>query len=164
MPRPALAQFPTANAFSTNTSRSRALIQAANWLPWLLLLALLGCAGADTRPVLYPNNHLQTVGRAQAERDTDACLRMARQYGAEADKSSQIANKTATGAAVGGASAGAWGLVRGDAGERALAGAAAGAAGGLVSGSIQASQPSSVFKRFVERCMADRGYDVIGWN
>ena len=118
MPRPALAQFPTANAFSTNTSRSRALIQAANWLPWLLLL----------------------------------------------DKSSQIAAKTATGAAVGGASAGAWGLVRGDAGERALAGAAAGAAGGLVSGSIQASQPSSVFKRFVERCMADRGYDVIGWN
>jgi hypothetical protein len=164
VPRPALAQFPTANAFSTNTSRSRALIQAANWLPWLLLLALLGCAGADTRPVLYPNNHLQTVGRAQAERDTDACLWMARQYGAEADKSSQIANKTATGAAVGGASAGAWGLVRGDAGERALAGAAAGAAGGLVSGSIQASQPSSVFKRFVERCMADRGYDVIGWN
>jgi len=154
----------TADAFPTNPFRSQVLIQAANWLPCLLLLALFGCASADTRPVLYPNSHLQSVGRSQAERDTDACLRLARQYGAEADKSSQVANKTATGAAVGGASAGAWGLVRGDAAERALAGAAAGAAGGLVSGGIQASQPGTVFKRFVERCMADRGYDVIGWN
>ena len=133
-------------------------------LPWLLLLALLGCAGADTRPVLYPNNHLQTVGRAQAERDTDACLRMARQYGAEADKSSQIANKTATGAAVGGASAGAWGLVRGDAGQRALAGAAAGAAAGTVRGGMQATETSPIFKNFVNRCLRERGYEVIGWQ
>jgi hypothetical protein len=144
--------------------RSQILIRAANWLLGVLVFVLFGCASSDTRPVLYPNSHLQSVGLSQAEHDSDSCLRLARQYGAEADTSSEVADKAAAGAAVGGASAGAWGLIRGDAAERALAGAAAGAAGGLVAGGIQARQPGAVFKRFVERCMADRGYDVIGWD
>ena len=69
------------------------------------------------------------------------------------------------GAAVGGASAGAWGLVRGDdAGERALAGMAAGAAAGTVRGAMDSGETSPVYKRFVQKCLSDRGYEVIGWQ
>ncbi|MEN8107001.1 MAG: hypothetical protein ABFS22_03240 [Pseudomonadota bacterium] len=66
-------------------------------------------------------------------------------------------------AAVGGASAGAWGLVRGnDAGKRALAGA--GAAAGTVHGSMQSTESSPVFRNFVRKCLNKRGYEVIGWQ
>ena len=63
--------------------------------------------------------------------------------------------------------AGAWGLVRDgerDAGNRALAGAAAGGAVGLVRGVLRAGRPSHTFRGFVNRCLSERGYDVIGWR
>ena len=63
-----------------------------------------------------------------------------------------------------GASAGAWGLVRGNAAENALAGAAAGAAAGTVRGAIKNSETSPVYKNFVQKCLRDRGYEVIGWQ
>jgi len=72
--------------------------------------------------------------------------------------------KAVGGAAIGGATAGAWGLVRGDAGQRALAGAAAGAAAGTVRGGMQATETSPIFKNFVNRCLRERGYEVIGWQ
>lgn len=60
---------------------------------------------------------------------------------------------------------GAWGLVRGnDAGERALAGAAAGAATGTVRGTMQSTETSPVFRNFVQKCLNERGYEVIGWQ
>ena len=65
---------------------------------------------------------------------------------------------------MGGASAGAWGLVRGNAAENALAGAAAGAAAGTVRGAIKNSETSPVYKNFVQKCLRDRGYEVIGWQ
>jgi outer membrane lipoprotein SlyB len=110
----------------------------------------VGCAGTPN-PVLYPNAHLKQVGQAAADRDVAECRQLARQ--------------AAGGAAIGGASAGAWGLVRGnDAGGRALAGAAAGAAAGTVRGAMKSSETSPVYKNFVQRCLRERGYDVIGWQ
>jgi hypothetical protein len=54
--------------------------------------------------------------------------------------------------------------VRGDAGERAVAGAAAGAATGGVKGVLDGERANPLFQRFVERCLTDRGYDIIGWQ
>jgi hypothetical protein len=51
-----------------------------------------------------------------------------------------------------------------DVGNRAAAGAAAGAAVGLVRGVTRSSEPSSTFKNYVNRCLRERGYDVVGWN
>ena len=51
--------------------------------------------------------------------------------------------------------------------EGAAVGAAAGAAGaaaGAVRGGFDAADPNPTYRRFVERCLRERGYDVIGWQ
>ena len=66
----------------------------------------------------------------------------------------------AGGAVVGGAV----GAVRGSFGSDLGVGAAAGAAAGLVSGVFKASEPSPLYKSFVNRCLSTKGYEVIGWG
>jgi outer membrane lipoprotein SlyB len=132
------------------------------WLP-LAGVFLAACAGTPN-PVLYPNAHLQTVGQATAQRDIAQCRQLASTSGVAEQRDGQVGTNAAAGAAVGGASAGAWGLVRGNAAENALAGAAAGAAAGTVRGAIKNSETSPVYKNFVQKCLRDRGYEVIGWQ
>jgi uncharacterized protein YcfJ len=127
-------------------------------------LAQSACSTAPERPVFYPNAHIKKVGKAQARRDTDACIAEALNYGVNEKKDGKPGQKTVEGAAIGGAAAGAWGLVRGNAGERAAAGALAGGAVGATRGTIESTRTSPIHKRFVRRCLTDRGYDVIGWQ
>jgi hypothetical protein len=56
------------------------------------------------------------------------------------------------------------GVVRGNVGERAATGAAAGAAAGATRGAIHSGEPGQVYKGFVQRCLRERGYEVIGWK
>jgi uncharacterized protein YcfJ len=130
----------------------------------LAALLLIGCASIERRPILYPNAHYTSVGRSVADRDIASCMEAARVFGADGDRGADVARDTMTGALVGAAAGGAWGAVRGDAAERALAGAAAGGAGGLTRGVVKASEPSSTYRQFVQRCLRDRGYEVIGWR
>jgi hypothetical protein len=130
----------------------------------LIAMALGGCASGPKRPVFYPNAHLQSVGRAQGERDIDVCMAQARDYGVNQNKDGEIGKRAAKGGILGGVGAGVWGLVRGEAGERAVAGAAAGAATGATVGAFESTELNPTFKRFVQRCLAERGYDVIGWE
>lgn len=131
---------------------------------WLLVVAMI-CAGcADKRPVLYPNAHLKQVGNEAAERDIDACVRYAKDGGAEEDKGAEVAKSTAGGAAVGGAVGAATGAVLGSLGRGAAAGAAGGAAGGLVHQALKSDEPDAVFKNFVDRCLREKGYEPIGWR
>ena len=89
---------------------------------------------------------------------------MAHSSGVNEKKDGEIGKNAAGGAAIGGAAAGAWGLVYGDAMDRAAAGALAGAAAGTTRGAIKSSETSPVFKNFVQKCLRDRGYEVIGWQ
>jgi hypothetical protein len=131
----------------------------------LCLALLLGaCAGAEKRPVFYPNAHLGNTGMAAAQRDIDECMSKANAHGVAKNKDGQVGEKAAKGAVLGGVGSAAWGLVRGDAGERALAGAAAGAATGAAAGGFDSGQLNPTFQRFVERCLREQGYDVIGWE
>jgi hypothetical protein len=125
------------------------------WLTAALMLA--GCGAS--RPVIYQ-------GGPAAQQDVDECMRLARQGGADAGTGAKVARDTATGAAMGAAATGVYGAVRGysDVGNRAAAGAAAGAAVGLIRGGVKASEPSSTLKSYVNRCLRERGYDVVGWN
>ena len=127
-------------------------------LSLLALSAVAGCAAP--RPVIYQG------GGAPAQADVDECMRLARQAGADAGQGRQVARDTATGAVLGGAATGVYGAVRGydDIGNRTAAGAAAGAAVGLLRGGMRASEPSATFKGYVNRCLRDRGYDVVGWD
>lgn len=131
----------------------------------LSALSLTGCSGTK-QPVLYPDAYYRSVGDAAARSDVDDCMHLAEEFGAPVAGGKDIARDTAAGAAIGGAAAAAWGAVRndGDVGNRALAGAAAGGAAGLVRGSLRAGTPSSTYKNFVNRCLRERGYDVIGWQ
>jgi len=127
------------------------------------LLALGGCASSQS-PVLYPNAKLKQVGREQASRDIEECRKLADDY-----VQSTAAKDVAKGAAVGGAAGAAIGAVGGavsgrGAGTGAAVGAATGATAGAVHGAAKQTEPSPVYKRYVDRCLGERGYEVIGWQ
>ena len=128
------------------------------------LLVLGACSSGPKRPVFYPNAHMQQVGQYQARRDTEDCFALADSYNVNRTRDGEVATKATSGALIGGASAGAWGIVRGDAGERALAGALAGGTAGAVKGGVDSQRTSPIFQRFVNQCLRDRGYQVIGWQ
>jgi uncharacterized protein YcfJ len=130
----------------------------------MLAAGISGCASSPPEPKLYPNAHLKQVGSRAAVRDIAECKQLARTSSVNEHKDGEVGRKATGGAAIGGATGGAYGLVRGDAVERGLAGAAAGAAAGTVHGTMQSSETSPVFKNFVNRCLRERGYEVIGWQ
>jgi len=136
----------------------------ARILPLGLALTVAGCAGPE--PVLYPNAHLRTVGQAQAERDIAECQELAEAAGADGaqGRAEAAAKGTAAGGAIGGASGAAGGAVVGAAGRGAAVGAASGATGGLLRSLFKSSGPSPAYRNFVDRCLAERGYQPVGWD
>jgi outer membrane lipoprotein SlyB len=127
-----------------------------------LLISSVGCA-ANRRPVLYPNEHLQAVGDEAARRDIEECLRLSAQV-RDTGSAAKVAGSTAVGAA-GGAAVGA---ATGAFWESAASGAAGGAAGGATSGLLfalfRARDLDPVQAAFVEECLRQKGYRVIGWR
>lgn len=134
------------------------------FLVWILILS--GCSNPPKRPVVYPNAKATSAGQQQVRRDVEDCMALARQYGVSETRQDNIARDTATGALLGGVAAGTWGLVRGDAAERAAAGAAAGAATAATRSVITSGENrlNPTFQGFVQRCLGERGYEVIGWE
>lgn len=132
----------------------------------LLLIMLLVTGCATSKPILYPNAHLQEVGKEVAEREVDECRDMAKDAGATASqgKSGQVAGSTAVGGAIGSAAGAVGGAVVGHAGRGAMIGAASGATAGFLRGLFRRSPPSSAYKQFVLRCLKERGYDLVGWE
>jgi|SRR5579885_1890285 len=128
------------------------------------VLALAGCGGP--RPILYPNEHLKQMGEAGAERDIAACRELAEQAGAKptSGKAAQAATSTAIGAGIGAAAGAVGGAIVGAPGTGAAIGAASGSIWGLVSGLFGVKEPSQTHKAFVNRCLAERGYEPVGWE
>lgn len=130
----------------------------------MTLAAAAGCASSQ-RPVLYPNAAYERAGRAQAERDVDDCMRRAESHGLSPTGSSRVVRRSAEGAAVGAAAGAAGAAVYGnDVGRAAGTGAAAGAAAGAVRGGFEAADPNPTYRSFVQRCLRERGYEVVGWQ
>jgi len=153
--------MPISIQFAQNRKKVRRLLFSVS----LAVAAISGCASQPKQPLLYPNNHLNEVGEQTAQQDISACIEMARASSVNETKDGEVGRKAAGGAAVGGASAAAWGLVRGGSvGNRALAGAAAGATAGAVHGGLQSTETSPLFKNFVNKCLSDKGYSVVGWQ
>jgi hypothetical protein len=131
---------------------------------FLFILSVLPVGCADKRPVLYPNSHLKSVGKEIAQADIDDCIQLAKDYGTGTDKGNEIAKSSAKGAAVGAATGAAVGAVTGNFGRGLAAGAAGGAAAGGTRQALRSGDPHPVFKRFVEKCLRDKGYEPIGWK
>ncbi len=131
----------------------------------LHIAVLAGCAAAEKRPVLYPNVKMQQAGEAQAQRDVDQCIAQAERAGASGSGAGPVGRGAAEGAAVGGATAGVASAIRGGRViENAAAGAAVGATAGAVHGAFRSGGPDPIHRNFVQRCLKDLGYDVIGWK
>ena len=128
----------------------------------IIFVFLAGCAGRGG-PVLYPNAHLNAVGKEQAEIDIGECERLANEY-IKTNPGGDTAGSTAAGGAAGAFVGGATGAVTGNIGKGAGIGGAAGAAGGLVRGISKSSKPSHVYKNFVSRCLREKGYEPVGWQ
>jgi hypothetical protein len=138
----------------------------------VVLLVTTACSSA--RPVLYPNAHMQSVGKEAAEQDIEACKQMAESAGAEESSGGGKVGRVATGTAVGagaGAASGALGSViaGASAGLGSMIGAASGAVWGLLTGLFSAvvgpsHQPNQAYTNFVNRCLQEKGYEVTGWQ
>src|SRR5215831_15133862 len=128
------------------------------------LLFLTACSSAH--PVLYPNEHLKSVGKETADRDIDDCKQLAKSAGAEADTGTgaRVATNTAAGAGIGAASGAVGGAIVGSAGS----GSASGAVWGLLSSLFYAAtgpeHPNQAYANFVNRCLQEKGYEVTGWQ
>ena len=130
----------------------------------LLLVPSLIALGCAKRPVLYPNAHYEAVGEPVAEQDIEDCMELARNADLDTHQAAEAAKRTGTGAAVGTATGAATGALRGGAGIGALVGLVSGAIVGLFSWMIGSREPEPVFAAYVDRCLAERGYESIGWK
>jgi hypothetical protein len=127
-------------------------------------MALAAASCAAKRPVLYPNNHLKMVGADAAQSDIETCSRLASRSGAGQNRTAKAVESSATAAATGAAAGAAVGAITGNVGQGAAAGAAGGGAGGFVRGASRSRDPDPVHRRFVEKCLRDKGYEPIGWR
>ena len=130
------------------------------------LTALVLGAGCATNPVLYPNAKLQDSGRPQAQGDIAYCRQMASDYVSSGGATAkEIGKDTVLGGAGGGAIGAVGGAIAGGrAGTGAAIGAATGALAGAMIGTVKSVGPSPAYKNYVDRCLYDKGYDVVGWQ
>lgn len=140
----------------------------------LVLVVLPGCAStgsasSSARPVLYPNATLNRVGEARGRTEADACMARAASAGlTPAENTQAVARGAGIGAATGGVAAAVGALITGRGTESVIragaGGAAVGGSAGAVQGAFRGDRPSSTYRSFVQRCLAEKGFDVIGWN
>jgi outer membrane lipoprotein SlyB len=136
-----------------------------------LLLAACASTGPDSPsaiPVLYPNDKLTSTGEEQAQVEVAACRSRAVAAGlGPSQKSSEVSRRAGEGGATAGVAAAVGAFITGrsnDALRGAATGGVIGGAAGAVSGSFNNDKPNSVYRTFVQRCLTDKGFDVIGWN
>lgn len=134
-----------------------------------VLIVLLGlstllasCAGPQ-RPVLYPNEKLNSVGKEASQKDISECIQASLEAGLEKEKGKEIAGETVKEGARGAIIGGVVGAVTGNVGEAAAIGAAGGAAAGFTEKAFD-REIDPVQRQFVDLCLRDRGYQPIGWK
>jgi len=139
----------------------------------LAIALLAGCAGRgsrspDARPVLYPNAAFKQMGETRALEEVDVCMGSASRAGLTPDEKDNAAGRSAAkGAAVVGTAAAVGALVRGRSVDSvATAGARGAVVGGAVGGvaGAMSEKPNMTYRQFVQRCAAERGLEIIGWQ
>ena len=120
-------------------------------------------AFAVPKPELYNNKYLQEVGSQRAARDTNECSVAANDYVASSE--SGVGRDAVRGAAKGAAyGALAATIMNQNAGRGAGAGAALSGLRGVGSAAREKKDGSPEYRKYVEACLEDRGYKVIGWK
>jgi hypothetical protein len=125
-------------------------------------ILLLSCAGPQ-RPVLYPNDKLNSAGKEASTQDINECIQLSVEAGLEEKKGKEVAGETVKEGARGAIIGAAVGAVTGNLGEAAAIGAAGGAAAGMTREALD-RELDPVQKQYVDQCLRDRGYQPIGWK
>jgi uncharacterized protein YcfJ len=127
-------------------------------------MTLTGCSAS--KPILYPNQHYQSVGAEAAESDIKECRELAEDSGSSPTqgKTAQVGTSTVAGGAIGAAAGAVGGAVVGNPGRGAKVGAASGGTAGFLRGLFRKSRPSAAYTRIVDRCLRERGYEPMGWE
>ena len=128
----------------------------------VILSISAGCAAK--RPVLYPNELYRSTGSEKAQQEIDDCLKRAEEANAQGRLADEVALKTGKSALVGGATGAVVGAISGSALRGGLIGAAAGGTVAFVSSAMKGPEDSPVYRRFVDICLYEKGYQVLGWQ
>jgi hypothetical protein len=123
----------------------------------LLLSFLVACA---SKPVLYPNRKLKKVGKEASQLDINTCMNESEEF-LESGAAKKILKGAGSGSIFGAAVGAVSGLITGD----VLGGLSSGAAVGAVGGGVGAAiSPDQLKQSYVNKCLSDKGYKVIGWD
>lgn len=141
---------------STQVSLSKTLCAAC------AAIVVTGCA--TPQPVIYSNG--KQVNEERLARDTAACRQRADQAVGLNQGRKGVAQKTAEGGIVGAVTGAVTGMFKStnEIFERASIGLAAGGVGVAVKAMVDLNKPDKVYEEYVERCMKERGHDVLGWR
>ena len=130
----------------------------------IFIIAMIFTGCASQRPVLYPNQLFKTSSEFVVQDDIDDCIALAEYAGLYTKSGEKIAGSTVLGAASGAAVGAATGAVTGHAGRGAATGAAGGGSGGFMWGLFNSKEVDPIKKRFIEQCLREKGYQIIGWK
>ncbi len=131
----------------------------------LLIFAVVSCS---YRPVLDDNYKYQNTPKDQSEADIDECIKKGDEF-LKGRKMKKAGKEAVRKGAIGAFFGGLFGfLVRGDTGGlvRGVAvGAGVGAAVGAGSVAGEGTvTPDQMKQRYVNRCLNEKGYGVLGWE
>jgi hypothetical protein len=129
---------------------------------FLLCACLGGCA--SHQPVVYSGP--AGTDRASTDAAIAECSQLAEAAGASrrGGTTAGVAGDTARGAATGAAAGAVGGAIAGNAGRGAGIGAASAATATLVRKIFAPGSPNPAFRNYVDRCLRERGYEVVGWQ
>ena len=139
--------------------------RAAVWCAIGAVSFLTACA--TTQPVVYQKPNASAAAQQRAAADSLACRQQAEAaVGVNGRRASAVARSAGRTGAIGWASTAVAGLVGAsqDVWKRARVGAAAGATGAVTKTLLEWNDPDDVHREYVERCMGERGHDVLGWR
>lgn len=125
-----------------------------------LLAALILLSACAAKPKLYPNAKYKSVGKETAESDVEVCMKEAETF-LESEKGKDMVKGAGKGAIFGAAIGAVGGMLTGNFGSGLARGGAIGATAG---GTSAALSPDQVKRSYVNQCLADKGYQVIGWK
>ena len=126
----------------------------------IIFLFIFPLIATARTPVIYPNAKYHSVGTAGARQDYKLCLAHANEHLGSSGR--RVASDAGAGA-IGGAVVGAtFSLLTGrDAGYGALVG---GATNAVYAGTNSALRPDDIKESFINECLSEKGYKVIGWD
>lgn len=135
----------------------------------LLLLAvaaaLSGCATPS--PVVYQKAKPNGTQSQRVAQDVAQCRARAQAaVGINARSANQAAQSGARAGTIGFAATAVGAVVNSskDAWQRARAAAAAGVVGAATKAALEWNDPDDAYQEYVERCLSERGHEVLGWR